>query len=313
MVTQTKQVQSVVAYAIFVALLLSLVAPSLAAAAKPELTGQEKAATVGNKADTEDASSEEDATSEDEASANDDDAEGSEDEDSSEVPTKKNVKANNGADKTTGLARAMTVAKREEIRAKLSVMMELIAELQSRLNEMRGIGSAVSNLNPNEYDEWGNNDEEPTEPTDASPYVLASLIATDETLVLNDDLTQSDDEGEFTFELEVTASGTDITIPDVASTENATTTGVIFSVLNASGTVMSTGTLDGVLTTSGSTTTDGFLIVEGETETITVTVTYDPAEAGMYQAVIASMNTSEGAITFTPAEDYQTDLIVINN
>lgn len=289
--TQLKAISQPVSFAIFVALLLSLTAPSFASAAKPEVAGQEKAATVGNKTDseedTEDTSSEEDATSEDEDSS------------------KKNTKVNSGEYKVTGLERAASVVNRDEIRAKLATMMELIALLQQRLNEMKGIGSVVKDLK-DVTDDSGDD-------TGTTTTAAAVLLSVEESLLLNDEATDTDNAGQYTFEIELTAWYGDVEVGSVVSAEDATTTDILVSILDSTDAVVASGTVTGVLTSSASSTGDSFVVLEGDTETFTVTVTYDPEVEGSYRAVVNRFTTSAGDIDLTPVADYQSDLIIVTN
>lgn len=278
-------------------IILSVAFPNSSFAAKPEQTGQERAASVGNKTDETD----------EESSAEDDES-SDEDEDEEDDDSKENKKANKGDDKKVGLARAAEVVKKEEIRTKLLTMLELIQQMQSRLDEMKGIGNVVRDLNKGGDDD-GDDTPEPVS------LLAATLVSSQETLVVNDDVTTEDDAGEFVLDLEVTALDGDLLIPNTAGTEDATTTGVVLSIVSASGTTISSGTVTATVETDGDqdAVTDDFVILEGETAVLTITVVYDPVETNFYRVQLKSVNTDLGTETLSPTEEFRSDALSINN
>jgi hypothetical protein len=133
-----------------------------------------------------------------------------------------------------------------------------------------------------------------------------------------DTLGQNDTIGEYTLEFEVTAVEADFYIKEFASaTATAATGGVEFAVEPAAA-----GTVTAVLESTGDEDTSGvFTVEEGETETFTLTVTYDPAAAGSFRVQLeeiwysANTNGTTGAVVYTPtpASDFRTANKAINN
>ncbi len=132
-----------------------------------------------------------------------------------------------------------------------------------------------------------------------------------------DTLGQNDTIGEYTLEFEVTAIEGDFYIKEFATSTNATTNtgGVEFAVEPAAA-----GTITSVLESTGDEDTPGvFTVEEGETETFTLTVTYDPAAAGSFRVQLEevwySPNTNgSSALPYvpTPASDFRTANKAIN-
>lgn len=100
--------------------------------------------------------------------------------------------------------------------------------------------------------------------------------------------------GSFTLKFDVTAFNTDLYIAKTAlkSTVSATTTGANVKVLDSTGASVGAGTTTLALSSTASTdtTTGKFVVHEGETKSFTVSVTYDPATAGYYQAQLYAIN-----------------------
>ncbi|MEK7462389.1 MAG: peptidoglycan-binding protein [Patescibacteria group bacterium] len=132
-----------------------------------------------------------------------------------------------------------------------------------------------------------------------------------------DTLGQDDTIGEYTLEFEVTAVEGDFYITDnAAAASTSPTDGVAFSVSPAA-----VGTITAVLDSTGDEDTTGvFTVSEGETETFTLTVTYDPAAAGSFRVSLdeviysASTNGTTSPVTYTPvpAQDFRSASQAIN-
>ncbi len=97
------------------------------------------------------------------------------------------------------------------------------------------------------------------------------------------------------------------------------TVGVNYLVEDATGNQVSTGTASAALSSSADTDGNRFVIRDGETETFTLTVTYDPTASGFYQVQFYSINTATSNANPTsqqvalPSSDYESDQIEILN
>lgn len=141
---------------------------------------------------------------------------------------------------------------------------------------------------------------------------------TEEELKENSDGTDADDEGVFTVSFEVTAFETDIYVnKSAASGTTMGTAGANYLVEDSAGDPVGAGTSTAVLTSSADTEGTRFIVEEGETETFTLTVEYDPATSGFYQMQVYSLNfnnvnddpdTQQRALD---ESDYETDSLSI--
>lgn len=266
-----------------VAMLCLCVAPlSSEAKGKPETTGQERAASVGNKSSNEATSNAEEGTGVEEGEEGDDDG---------------------VSEKLRGHDRAKSVIKREEIQNQISMIHMLIQQMKDAIDG-KGIGRELSEFIHNgrilpDVD-TGDDDGD-------SSILSASLISSVETLIENEASTADDDQGEFEMELSITASSGDLMIPMTAAIDDATTTGVVFSIRVGSSTDVASGTIEAVLSSSATTSGDSFVVAQGETETFTVTITFDPDVSDAYYAQLETVNTDQGSVGFTPAEAYQSE------
>lgn len=241
---------------------------------KPEVTGQEKAASMSGKA----SSSDEDATSTDE---------------------------DNG--KARGLERAANAGKKpEEIRNQLRFILMLITQMKTALNG-GGIGKELSEFIHNGRqlpDGDGNGSSTPS-------ILSAELISAVETLNENDASSTEDNVGEFELEFTVAASTTDLSIPTGVGMNSGSSTGVVYSIRNASGTVVDTGSVTDSLSSSATTSGSNYVVADGESETFTLTVSFDPVMAGMYYVQLESLRANNEVFEFTPAADFQSDQLDI--
>lgn len=120
-----------------------------------------------------------------------------------------------------------------------------------------------------------------------------------------DTLGQNDTIGEFTLEFEVTAIEADFYITDNATTSTSATDGIVYAI-----DPVAAGTATAVLESTGDEDTSGvFTVEEGETETFTLTVTFDPSAAGSFRVELdeiwysASTNGTSGALQYLPTPD----------
>lgn len=153
---------------------------------------------------------------------------------------------------------------------------------------------------------------------------VISLTSVTETSQTNTDSTTADDEGVYTFKFEVTAFEGDLWVNKTAASGTTMgTAGVNYIVEDTNGTQVGTpgnGTSTAALSSTAETDGTRFKVNEGETETFTLTVEWDPSTGGFYQVQLHSFNfktTSAGDPTTQqltlPTEDYESDLISINN
>ena len=148
--------------------------------------------------------------------------------------------------------------------------------------------------------------------------------STSETFKENNDASTTDNEGVFEIKFDVTAFETDLFIPKSAARGTTLSTqGVNYVVEDATagGTATTTGTVSSSLTSTADTETGVFKVDEGETETFTLNVEFDPALSAFYQLQLHSVNFDTGSFSSPPgnqqlalpAEDYETDSLSIDN
>jgi hypothetical protein len=150
-----------------------------------------------------------------------------------------------------------------------------------------------------------------------SAGLVVETTEVSETLKENSDSTTADDEGEFSIEFDVTAFESDVYIDNNALRGLVeTNTGVNFIITSAGATV-TTGTTTSSLTSSADLDGGRYLVAEGETETFTLTVEFDPLTSGFHALQLYSVNfndTNADADTqqvTDPASDFDTDEISI--
>lgn len=149
----------------------------------------------------------------------------------------------------------------------------------------------------------------------------ALIEATDESVSMqeNDDSTTEDNSGIFTIDFEVTGFGTDLYIDDSAIRgTNLSTEGVNYLMMTTDGATTS-GSV--VMSLSSNADVDGgrYKVDEGNTETFTLTVEYDPSTQGAYRMQLHSLNFKDSngdpdtqQLTI-PVEDYRTNYLTILN
>lgn len=140
-----------------------------------------------------------------------------------------------------------------------------------------------------------------------------SPVSTDADVTVND--SNLNDYATFEIEVEVTAFEQDVYL----STDPATSTS--WSLVNGSGATVSAGTSTVVLTSSADEVDGFFEITEGETETVTITVTYVPGVANTAaRLVLNSLKfdedkdvTPDQTQSTLPVTDYRTAVVTIVN
>ena len=145
-----------------------------------------------------------------------------------------------------------------------------------------------------------------------------SFVSADETLKANTDSTLTDDEGVFEIEFEVTAFGGDLYIDDsAASGTTLGTEGVNYRIYEG-GSVITTGARVATLDSDAELTGSRFKVEEGETETFTLTVEFDPAATGSFKVELYSVNFNVDSNAApdvqqlaTPSEDFDTASLTI--
>ena len=92
------------------------------------------------------------------------------------------------------------------------------------------------------------------------------------------------DTARFTIEFTVEAFGEDVYIPfGATTTAAATTTGVVFDILGSNSTIVTSGFANGILDSSADERDGAFVVREGDSETFTLEVSYNPEITGFYQ------------------------------
>ena len=135
----------------------------------------------------------------------------------------------------------------------------------------------------------------------------------------NTDATTTDDEGVFVIEFDVTAFGGDLYIDDTTDQGTVENNYGVNYIVTSNGSTIASTTAAGVATLDSDAELTGgrYKIAEGETETFTLTVEYDPASSGSFKVQLYSVNfndTNADADTqqlATPAEDFDTASLTI--
>ncbi len=149
-----------------------------------------------------------------------------------------------------------------------------------------------------------------------SGAVLAIDDVSDEAIE-NNDASTSDNQAEFTIVFTVEATDEDLYVEK--TTERGAHDGTPNSGVNyiledatAGGSATTTGTVSASLTSTADTSGGYFFVPDGETETFTLTVVFDPALTSFYQLQLDSLNFANSEATPTdeqvaaPAEDFET-------
>jgi len=149
--------------------------------------------------------------------------------------------------------------------------------------------------------------------------VDVEVTSISESLKENTDATTTDDEGVFVIEFDVTAFGSALYINDTVAQDLAMgTAGVNFRIFsNGSGVASSTAAGVGILDSDAELSGGYYRIGDGDTESFTLTVEYDPAATGSFKAVLYSVNFNDSQAdadtqqVLSPTEDYDTDSLTI--
>jgi len=116
-------------------------------------------------------------------------------------------------------------------------------------------------------------------------------VETSATLKTNSNNTTDDDEGVFTIEFEVTAFNEDVYINSSAARGTTTSTGGVNYILeNSQGDETTAGNADAYLDSTADEDNGRYVVEEGRTETFTLTVEYDPQDAGFYRLQLYTIN-----------------------
>jgi len=144
-----------------------------------------------------------------------------------------------------------------------------------------------------------------------SSGIFAEIVSTDKDTKSNG--TVDDSVGEFTIKFEVTA------FEDTYYISATNTAAFDVDVLQA-GTASTTAVASVAVSSTATKETNSYRIDEGETETFTLTVTFEPNYAANYSAQLVSIDfgdlasapLNQTAHTVAPAEDFETDPVYIN-
>lgn len=152
---------------------------------------------------------------------------------------------------------------------------------------------------------------------------ILELNDTTEVIKANTTDTVADDEGVFTIKVDVTAFESDLYFNKTlfnGTTGIVTTAGVNFLVEDSTGAAVAstTGTTTASVSSTADTEGTQFKVSEGETETFTITVNFNPTTQGFYQVQLYSMNFATAAAAnpstqqlALPASDFETDQLSI--
>lgn len=213
------------------------------------------------------------------------------------------------AEKKRGHDRAAEVTKRDDVSAQLQYIKTLIMQMREAVSG-RGIGQQLS-----EFIQSGRQVPEADDDADPEPdttdlfstAVLGISTSTEE----NSTTTDSDDEIQYEFAFSVTASGSELMIPEGIDSVATGTTGVVFAVLNASGTPVTDGTVSATLDSSATATSGAYVIDAGTSESFTATINFDPVESGDYSAALEQLQVNDTFYDLLPAADYTSALVNI--
>ncbi len=161
-----------------------------------------------------------------------------------------------------------------------------------------------------------------TPKTGGKPVVDAgSFESTDTVSGENDNLVT------YTMEFEVVADDSVVYIPKTAA-RSGSGTGVVFQITSGSGSSSDArGTVTATLDSTADEESGYYEVTEGEAETFTATISFDPTVTGQYRAELIRMNwtdsltiNSSGSVTagklkvlkFTPPEDFRSSFTAVN-
>ena len=127
------------------------------------------------------------------------------------------------------------------------------------------------------------------------------------------------------MKLDVTAFEADLYVDKTAASSTGTNAGIVFRMTDGSGNHVGTSSVPAASlsataeTEIGSDSVSRFVVKEGETETFTLTVTFDPEVQGFYAVEIFGVNykvQNTGAATVStqkalPVEDFESDPLSI--
>jgi peptidoglycan hydrolase-like protein with peptidoglycan-binding domain len=132
-------------------------------------------------------------------------------------------------------------------------------------------------------------------------------VETSAELKTNSNSTQDDDEGVFTIEFDVTAFEQDVYVNESLARGTAQgTEGINYLIEDGQGDTIATGDIGGaILDSTADKDGDRYRIDEGQTETFTVVVEFDPATSGFYQLQLYSINYND---TESDPDTYQRTL-----
>jgi hypothetical protein len=136
----------------------------------------------------------------------------------------------------------------------------------------------------------------------------------------NSDTTTSDDTGIFTLEFEITAFGDDLYISNtVKQGDIVGVEGLNYLIVPVGDTATTSGTVISSLSSTADEESGYFVVQEGETQTFTLDISYDPESSHSYRVQLHSLNYSTVASspdksqTFEPFEDFRTNYLTISN
>lgn len=134
----------------------------------------------------------------------------------------------------------------------------------------------------------------------------------------NSDATTDDNEGVYSLEFDVTAIDDDIWVNKTAENDTSMdSVGVNFLIVDGNGDSVTSGTYSVTLSSTADTDGTRFQVSEGETESFTLTVNFDPTTTGFYRVQLYSLNLANSNANPTkqklavPLEDYRTDYLAI--
>lgn len=150
---------------------------------------------------------------------------------------------------------------------------------------------------------------------DAGLALFASDMSTDIKDTNGD--TAGGEEGTYVIEFEVTAFDDDIYVPTGATTATSSFTvdkGVAFTMEDGDGDSTGAGTTTTAVASTANKSGSYFVVEQGDTETFTLTINYDPASSGFFRAQLDAVNYKVGEaddadvhLPANPEEDFETD------
>jgi len=138
----------------------------------------------------------------------------------------------------------------------------------------------------------------------------------EETSLIVDAASSTNNKGEFILQFDVTAVDSDMYVPKTAA-RGVKVAGANYRIIGSDGKAVAAGTATGGLSSSADVDGDYYVVQEGETESFSLMVVYNPLTAGFYKLGLTRVNWNDTMaapdmkLPAAPAADFETDNINI--